>query len=161
MTLEIRTGTARDAALVRDLVGALAIYEKLAHEVTADADDFRRAIAEGHARVLIAEWGGEPCGFALYFFNFSTFLGRRGVYLEDLFVKEAFRGKGIGKAFLSRLAQIAVENDCGRLEWSVLDWNRPAIDFYLSLGAKPMEEWTVYRVAGESLARLAAEGEAR
>ena len=107
---------------------------------------------------LVAEWNGEPCGFALYFFNFSTFVGKHGVYLEDLFVLESHRGKGIGKALLTRLARIAKENDCGRLEWSVLDWNAPSIAFYKSLGAVPMDEWTVYRLAGDALRELATSG---
>jgi diamine N-acetyltransferase len=157
MTLSIREGRPDDAVLVLDLVRALATYERLAHEVQASPDHFRKALTEGHARVLIAEWNGEPCGFALYFFNFSTFLGKRGVYLEDLFVKETHRDKGIGKGLLARLARIAKENDCGRLEWWVLDWNAPSIAFYKSLGAIAMDEWTVYRVTGEALDDLARE----
>jgi len=155
MSLSIRQGIESDAALVRGLVHDLAAYEKLAHEVTADTDDFRKAIAAGHANVLIAEWDGEPCGFALYFFNFSTFVGRRGIYLEDLFVRETHRGKGVGKALLAHLARLAVETKCGRLEWAVLDWNAPSIAFYKSLGAEAMDEWTVYRLAGVPLAALA------
>jgi GNAT superfamily N-acetyltransferase len=157
MSLVIREATPDDAALILDLVRALAVYEKLEHEVTACTDDFGKALEAGDARALIAEWAGEACGFALYFFNFSTFLGRRGIYLEDLFVKESHRGKGIGKALLARLARLAVEKECGRLEWSVLDWNAPSIAFYKSLGAKAMDEWTVYRLTGEALAALAAE----
>jgi GNAT superfamily N-acetyltransferase len=157
MSLALRDGKPEDASLILDLVKALARYEKLAHEVTATPGNFRKALSEGHARVLIAEWDGQPCGLALYFFNFSTFLGKRGVYLEDLFVKETHRGKGIGKALLARLARVAVENDCGRLEWWVLDWNEPSIAFYKSLGAKAMDEWTVYRITGASLSALARE----
>lgn len=157
MSLVIREGRPQDAPLILELVKGLAAYEKLAHEVRADAENFETALRAGHARVLIAEWRGEPCGLALYFFNFSTFLGKRGVYLEDLFVKETHRGKGIGKGLLAALARVAVDNDCGRLEWWVLDWNAPAIAFYKSLGAKAMDEWTVYRVTGESLAALARE----
>jgi GNAT superfamily N-acetyltransferase len=157
MSLKIRKGIAADAHLVRDLVFDLAVFEKLAHEVVAEAEDFRKAIAAGHVHVLIAEWAGEPCAFALYFFNFSTFLGKRGVYLEDLFVRETHRGKGIGKALLSHLARLAVEEGCARLDWSVLDWNAPAIAFYRSLGAVAMDEWTVYRLTGAPLAALAGE----
>lgn len=155
MTLRIRNGTPDDAELVLSLVRALAEYEKLEREVTATADDFRKAMEAGHNRVLIAEEDGEACGFALYFFNFSTFLGRRGVYLEDLFVRPSRRGGGIGKALLARLARIAVENDCGRLEWWVLDWNAPSIAFYESLGARAMNEWTVYRLTDAPLRALA------
>lgn len=157
MSLLIREGVETDAELVRDLVYELAVYEKLAHEATASAEDFRKSIAARHAHVLVAEWEGEACGFALYFFNFSTFLGRRGLYLEDLFVRESHRGKGIGKALLARLARLAVDNDCGRLDWWVLDWNAPSIAFYKSLGAEAMDEWTVYRLAGAPLAALAAD----
>ncbi|MBI1365354.1 MAG: GNAT family N-acetyltransferase [Alphaproteobacteria bacterium] len=155
MSLAIRNATPSDAGLICELVQALAAYEKLAHEATAGSQDFEKALSEGHARAIIAEWEGEPCGFALYFFNFSTFLGRRGVYLEDLFVKESHRGKGVGKALLSKLARIAVENDCARLDWAVLDWNAPSIAFYKSLGAKPMDAWITYRLTGAPLAALA------
>lgn len=157
MTLKIRAAAKEDAGLVLDFIHKLAAYEKLADELVATPDDVDKALfcSAPKAFALIAEWRGEPCGFALYFFNFSTFLGRHGVYLEDLFVLESHRGKGIGKALLVRLAQIAQENKCGRLEWSVLDWNTPAIEFYRSLGAMPMDEWTVYRVTGEALSRLA------
>lgn len=157
MSLVIRDGGAKDAVLVFSLVMALADYEKLAHEVVATERDFAKALENGHAYVLIAEWAGEPCGLALYFHNFSTFLGRRGIYLEDLFVKESHRGKGVGKALLARLAEIAVEKKCGRLEWAVLDWNAPSIAFYDSLEARPMKEWIVYRLAGAPLEKLAAE----
>jgi GNAT superfamily N-acetyltransferase len=158
MTLAIRDGEPCDAELISELVRDLAAYEKLTRETTSTPEDFRVALANGHCRVLIAEWEGEACGFALYFFNFSTFLGKRGVYLEDLFVRSKHRGKGVGKALLARLARIAKENDCGRLEWWVLDWNAPSIAFYRSLGAVPMDEWTVYRLAGEALDRLAQAG---
>lgn len=156
MSLTIREGTPADAQLVRDLVFDLAVYEKLAHEVTAQAEDFRKAIAAGHAHVLIAEWEGMACGFALYFFNFSTFLGKRGIYLEDLFVRESHRGRGIGKALLARLARLVIDNHCGRLDWAVLDWNAPSIAFYRSLGAETLDDWTVYRLTGAPLARLAS-----
>ncbi len=145
--------------MILSLIADLAEYEKLSHEVTASAADIERALFcdSPKAFCLIAQWNGEPCGFALYFFNFSTFLGKHGVYLEDLFVKPAFRGKGVGKALLAELARVAQRNDCGRLEWSVLDWNEPAIKFYKSLGAAPMDEWTVFRVTGDALDDLAGE----
>ncbi|MCB2096426.1 MAG: N-acetyltransferase family protein [Parvularculaceae bacterium] len=160
MTLNIRKAEREDAALILRFIGELAVYEKLADDVVASVDDIERALFCENPKVfaLIAEWEGAPCGFALYFFNFSTFLGRHGVYLEDLFVRETHRGKGIGKALLARLAAIAVENDCGRLEWSVLDWNAPSIAFYKSLGALPMDEWTVYRLTGPALVDLAGRG---
>ncbi len=156
MTLNIRKAEPGDAALILQFIRELAVYEKLADEVVAREADLVRTLFGREPKVfaLIAEWNGAACGFALYFFNFSTFLGRHGVYLEDLFVRESHRGKGIGKALLARLAGVALENDCGRLEWSVLDWNAPAIDFYKSLGAAPMDEWTVYRLTGEALAAL-------
>ena len=158
MSFKIRKGTAQDAPLVLSLVSELAVYEKLENDVVASADDFRKAIENDHVRILIVDAEDGPCGFALYFFNFSTFLGKRGVYLEDLFVKETHRGAGIGKAFLAELARVAVENNCGRMEWSVLDWNAPSIAFYKSLGAKPMDEWTVFRLTGAALSELAAHG---
>ncbi|HXI87797.1 MAG TPA: GNAT family N-acetyltransferase [Parvularculaceae bacterium] len=155
MSLSIRQATSDDAALVSALVSALAAYEELSHEATATPDDFEKALREDHCRALIAEWDGAPCGLALYFFNISTFLGKRGVYLEDLFVMESHRGKGIGKALLAHLAHIAAENNCTRLEWAVLDWNAPSIAFYESLGAKPMTDWTTYRLTGAPLEALA------
>jgi diamine N-acetyltransferase len=155
MTLRIRRASPADASLIADLVRALARYERLEHEARATPEDFARALADKGVGALIAEWDGAPCGFALYFFNFSTFLGRPGLYLEDLFVKEPLRGKGVGKALLAELARVALENACGRMEWAVLDWNAPSIAFYRSLGAVPMEEWTVYRLSGDALGRLA------
>lgn len=157
MTLSIRCAVKGDAQLILRFIRELAVYEKLADAVVASGDDIDRALfgENPKAFALIAEWNGEPCGFALYFFNFSTFVGKHGVYLEDLFVLESHRGKGIGKALLAQLARIAKENDCGRLEWSVLDWNAPSIAFYISLGAVPMDEWTVYRLAGDALRDLA------
>ena len=157
MTLSIRTAKIGDGALILRFIRDLAAYEKLADAAVASIADIDRALfcASPKAFALIAEWNGAPCGFALYFFNFSTFLGKHGVYLEDLFVPEIHRGKGIGKALLVRLAQIAKDNDCGRLEWSVLDWNAPSIAFYKSLGAISMDEWTIYRLAGDALADLA------
>lgn len=157
--LVIRPATEGDAPLILALIRELAGYEKLAHEVTADEATLRRNLfGEGHrgAEAVIAEHGGEPAGFALFFHNFSTFLGRPGLYLEDLFVRPAFRGGGVGKALLAHLARVAKERGCGRLEWWVLDWNEPAIGFYRSIGAEAMDEWTVYRVTGEALDELAA-----
>jgi GNAT superfamily N-acetyltransferase len=157
MSLQIRSANAADAGIVHGFVVELAEYEKLAANVKATPAHFARTLADskGGPFALIAEVDGEPIGFALWFFNFSTFEGRRGVYLEDLYVREADRGKGAGKAMLSALARIAVENDCARLEWSVLDWNAPSIAFYESLGAAPMSEWTVYRLTDGPLAALA------
>jgi GNAT superfamily N-acetyltransferase len=160
MTLTIRPAIPGDAPLVLGFIRDLAVYEKLADAAVARAEDIDRALFCDNAKAfsLIAEWDGEPCGFALYFFNFSTFVGKHGVYLEDLFVRESHRGLGIGKSMLIRLAEIAKENDCGRLEWSVLDWNTPAIDFYKSLGAVPMDEWTIFRLAGAALDKVAGRG---
>ncbi|MFH2000818.1 MAG: GNAT family N-acetyltransferase, partial [Planctomycetota bacterium] len=135
----------------------LAEYEKLSHEVAATEDALRRTLfgSRSFAEVVIGEYHGEAVGFALFFHNYSTFLAQPGIYLEDLYVRPEMRGKGFGKTLLSFLAGLACDRGCGRLEWSVLDWNKPAIDFYLALGAKPMDEWTVHRVAGDELARLA------
>jgi len=156
----IRFATAEDAGLVLEFIEGLADYEKLAHEVTADEERLRRTLFGDRpaAEVLIAECDGAPAGFALFFHNYSTFLARPGLYLEDLYVRPALRGKGIGGRLLARLAAIAVERGCGRFEWSVLDWNEPAIRFYRNLGAEPMDGWTVFRITGSALARLAEEG---
>jgi GNAT superfamily N-acetyltransferase len=164
MTLSIRPATAADLPLIAQFIRDLAAYEKLAHEVRFDEAVLGERLfgANGgrgpFAEVLIGEIDGSPQGFALFFHNFSTFEGRPGVYLEDLFVRPEARGSGLGKALLAALAQIAVERDCARLEWSVLDWNDPAIQFYTALGAKPMDEWTVMRVDGTALNALAAGG---
>lgn len=160
--VQIVPASERDVPLIFSFICKLAEYEKLSHEVVATEDGLRDGLfgARPVAEVLLAYWADQPAGFALYFPNFSTFLGQPGIYLEDLFVEPAFRGKGIGKALLTRLAQIAQERNCGRLEWAVLDWNRPAIDFYRSLGAVAKDEWTVFRLAGESLNRLAEAGSA-
>ena len=157
MTVTIRNAEKTDAALVLQFIRDLAVYEKLADAAVATVGDIERALFADNPKVfaLIGEWKGEPCGLALYLFNFSTFLGKHGVYLEDLFVRESHRGFGVGKALLARLARIAKENECGRLEWSVLDWNAPSIAFYKSLGAVPMDEWTVYRMTGKALDDLA------
>jgi len=157
MNLTIRTAVPDDLDVIIGFIRSLAEYEKLAHEVRLQRD-----LLAGHlfgpapkAEVLIAELDGKPIGFALFFHNFSTFEGRPGIYLEDLYVDPAARGAGAGNALLRHLAQLAIERDCARLEWWVLDWNEPAIGFYRSLGAKPMDEWTVNRVEGEALAALA------
>lgn len=155
--LNIRSATSADTALILEFIRELADYEKLAHAVVATEVQLRENLfgTAPQAEVVIAEWNGEPAGFALFFHNFSTFIGKRGLYLEDLFVRPALRGKGIGKALLQHLARIAIERDCGRFEWAVLDWNAPARDFYISLGAKPVPEWDIFRVTGEALEQLA------
>jgi GNAT superfamily N-acetyltransferase len=158
--LTIRAATPADRDLVFAFIRDLAEYEKLLDDVVdvvATPDDVARALFAPHPRVFcdLAEWNGEPAGFALWFYNYSTFRGRHGIYLEDLFVKPAFRGKGIGKALLAHLAKRAVAEGCARVEWWVLDWNEPSIKFYESLGAIPMEEWTVFRLTGDALKRLA------
>jgi len=160
MSIAIRPATIADVPIIRQFIIELAEYEKLGDEAVATEDDLRAALfgERQDAEVLMAEVDGTPGGFALYFHNFSTFLGRRGLYLEDLYVRPALRGRGVGRALLARLAALALERGCGRFEWSVLDWNEPAIGFYRSLGAVPQSDWTVYRVTGHALARLAAEG---
>ena len=154
----IRPATASDTDLVIALIRELADYENAADQVDLDRDRFRRQVFdEGSAEALLAfdDATGEPVGLALYFFNFSTWTGGRGLYLEDLFVRPAHRGRGHGTAFFRELANIALANDCRRMEWSVLDWNEPAKGFYRSLGATAVDEWTVHRLAGEPLRRLA------
>lgn len=153
----IRAARPGDEALLLELIRELAVYERLEQEVVADESLLAKALfgPEPSAHALIAEYGGEPVGFALYFFNFSTFLGRPGLYLEDLFVREPLRGHGIGKALLLHLADLAHQRGCGRMEWSVLDWNQPAIEFYRSLGSVPMEEWRVFRLDRRALENLA------
>ena len=154
--LTIRYAQKSDIPQILFFIKELAIYEKMLDDVVATEGLLREWIFEKkRAEVILAEENGEPVGFALFFHNFSTFLGRAGIYLEDLFVKPKYRGKGIGKALLRRLAQIAVERNCGRLEWACLDWNRPSIDFYLSLDAMPMDQWTIYRLTGDTLHRMA------
>lgn len=151
--LVLRFAEETDVELILDFIRGLAEYEKLADAVVADAATLRDSLfgARRVAEVVIAEHRGEPAGFALFFHNFSTFLGRPGLYLEDLFVRPELRGHGIGRELLACLARLAVERGCGRLEWSVLDWNEPAIGFYRRLGAVAMDEWTVYRLAGPAL----------
>lgn len=154
--LTFRYAEEKDAGLILRFIRELADYEKMLHEVVATEELLREWIFEKKkAEVLFALADGEEIGFALFFHNFSTFLGRAGIYLEDLYVKPECRGRGYGKAILKKLAQIAQERGCGRLEWWCLDWNKSSIDFYLSLGAEPMEDWTVYRIAGHTLRELA------
>jgi GNAT superfamily N-acetyltransferase len=155
--INIRAARADDIDAIRGFILALADYEKLAHEVKADRATLARYLfgERPMAEVLIAEHAGAPVGFALFFHNFSTFEGRPGLYLEDLFVLPQARGLGAGKALLAHLARLAIERDCARLEWSVLDWNEPSIAFYRALGARPMDEWTVQRVDGDVLTALA------
>lgn len=156
----IRHATPDDTPAIAELIRALAEYERLSHDVVFDEADLRRHLfgARPYAEVLLAEHEGEVVGFAFFFHNFSTFLGRPGIYLEDLFVQPQHRARGFGRALLARLAAIAVERGCGRLEWSVLDWNAPSIAFYRALGALPMDEWTTFRLAGEALDALSREG---
>ncbi len=155
--LTIRPGTDRDVPLILRFIKLLSVYEQLAHEVVATEEVLREELfgARPSAEVLLAFLGDEPVGFALFFHNFSTFKGRKGLYLEDLYVLEEHRGKGIGRTLLVRLAQIAVERGCARFEWSVLDWNEPAIRFYESLGAVALNDWTVFRLTGDALQKLA------
>ena len=155
--LEIRTTTEADVPVILSLIRELAEYEREPNAVVATEAGLRDVLfgSKPAAEVLLALENGEPIGFAVYFFNFSTWLGRPGLYLEDLFVRPAVRGKGYGRALLERLAQIAQERGCGRMEWAVLDWNDPAIQFYRKLGAKPMDEWTVFRLTGDGIANLA------
>lgn len=157
MTLHVRKAQRGDAGLILEFIRELAAFEKLAHEVVATRSDIEAALSGPQPRVFadIAEWEGKPAGFALWFYNFSTFRGRHGIYLEDLFVRPEFRSKGVGKALLQTLARRCVTEGLPRLEWWVLDWNEPALRFYRSIGALPMDEWTVQRVTGEALERLA------
>ncbi len=160
MTISIRPATPSDLPLIAELIRALADYEKLAHEVRFDEAELAQHLfgARPMAEVVIGELNGVAQGFALFFHNFSTFEGRPGIYLEDLFVRPEARGAGLGTALLAHLAALTVERGCARLEWSVLDWNAPAIGLYQSLGARFMDEWTVMRVDGEALVRMASAG---
>jgi len=155
--LRIKAASERDVPLILSFIHKIAAYEKLSHEVTASEETLRESLfgPRPAAEVLLAYWDDTAAGYAVFFHNFSTFLGRPGVYLEDIFVEPVLRGNGIGKALLAAVAKEAQRRDCGRLEWAVLDWNKPAIDFYLSLGARPMEEWTIFRMTGEGIDRLA------
>ena len=151
----IRPAVKTDIGTIYKFIRELAAYEKLLHEVTVTPEVLHENIfIKKFAGVIIGEYKAVPVAFALYFHNFSTFLGKPGIFLEDLYVAEEYRGRGYGKKMLSFLAETAVSLECGRLEWSVLDWNQPAIDFYLSLGARPMDEWTVFRLTGDSLLSL-------
>jgi GNAT superfamily N-acetyltransferase len=152
-SITIRNATPNDVTQIRQFILELAIYEKAEHEVETTEEDLHRTLfAEGStAHCVMCENSGQAIGFAVYFFNYSTWQGKNGLYLEDLYVSPASRGLGAGKALLQHLANIAVNNQCGRFEWSVLDWNKPAIDFYESLGAKPKSEWLGYRMDGQTL----------
>ena len=159
MTLRIRAGEKTDVHLIAELIRGLARFERLEDQVTLTEEKLDHSLfgARAYAETLIADDDGEPLGFALFFHNFSTFLGRPGLYLEDLFVLPEGRGKGVGRKLLERLAQIAVERDCGRVEWAVLAWNEDAIRFYERLGATPNRDWTIYRLTGEPLRALAGQ----
>jgi GNAT superfamily N-acetyltransferase len=155
--LRITPATAADTPVIWSLIRELAEFERLLDEVTANEEQLHATLFGEHrsAEVLIARVADEVAGFALFFHNYSTFLAKPGLYLEDLYVRPKFRGQGTGEALLKHLAKVAVERGCGRFEWSVLDWNQRAIDFYKALGAKPMNDWTIFRVTGEALAKLA------
>jgi len=155
--LGISSAESSDVPLILALINELADYEKLRHESVATEASIHRALfgPKPHAEAVIARWGGEPAGFALFFHNFSTFLGKPGLYLEDLFVRPAYRGRAIGRSLLSHLAALAVERDCGRLQWQVLDWNKPSRDFYERLGAQSDAAWVNYKMTGDALRRLA------
>lgn len=156
--INIRAAEKADAGLIFDFITELAVYEKARHEVVTSIAEIETTLfgADARAKALVCYLGGEPAGYAVYFYNYSTWLGKNGIYLEDVYVSPAARGKGCGKALLKHIAQIAVSENCGRFEWSVLDWNTPAIEFYEALGARPQSEWTIYRMTGEALARLAS-----
>lgn len=155
--LNLRFATVEDVGTILTFIKELAEYEKLSHQVVGDEEQLRKTLFGDRpaAEVIIAEFGGAPAGFALFFHSYSTFLARPGLYLEDLYVSPKLRGHGIGKKLLGRLAEIAIERGCGRVEWSVLDWNEPAIRFYEDLGAEPIKGWTVFRVTGDTLEKLA------
>jgi GNAT superfamily N-acetyltransferase len=157
--LTIRPATEQDIPLIFGFIKDLAAYEKLSHEVTATEEGLRQALfgPKPGAEVMIGWAGEEAAGFALFFHNFSTFLGKPGLYLEDLFVRPEWRGRGFGSRLLARLARIAVERECGRMEWSVLDWNEPAMRVYEKIGARRLDDWTINRLTGEALRRLATE----
>jgi GNAT superfamily N-acetyltransferase len=159
MEFHVEPATERDVPLILGLIKGLAEYERLAHEVVATEETLRESLfgARRTAEVLLGHAGDEPAGFAVYFHNYSTFLGRAGIYLEDLFVVPKWRRRGLGTQLLRYIARVAVERNCGRLEWAVLDWNEPAIAFYKKLRARAMDEWTVYRVTGDALQKLAAQ----
>lgn len=160
--LSIRRATARDIPLILEFIRELADYERLSDQAVATPEDLNRDGFSDHPKfhVEIAEWHGEPAGFALWFYNYSTFQGKPGIYLEDLYVRPVFRKRGIGKALLVHLTKLAVDQGCGRFQWQVLDWNTPSIEFYESLGAKVMKEWLTMRMSGEQLRRLGGTGSA-
>ncbi len=151
--MNIRTATSADAEVIFALIIELAIYEKAEHEVITTVEEICETLfgVDSKTSALIAEIDGKPVGYAVYFYNYSTWLGENGLYLEDLYIKPEYQKKGIGKALLQKVANVAVNENCGRLEWAVLDWNTPAIEFYKSLGAKAQDEWTNYRLSGEAL----------
>jgi len=155
--VSLRFASKEDVPMILALIRGIAEYEKLSHEVIATEELLAENLfgKRRTAEVILAYYNNEAAGFALFFHNFSTFIGKPGIYLEDLFVKPELRGKGIGKILLTYLAKLAIERDCGRIEWSVLDWNESAIQFYKKLGARGMEEWTVFRVAGDSIKNMA------
>jgi GNAT superfamily N-acetyltransferase len=159
--IHLRQAQVADVPQILSFIGELAEYEKLSHEVVADETMLAAQLFGEHsaAEVVIAEVDGQPAGFALFFHNFSTFLGQRGLYLEDLFVRPQYRGLGLGRRLMVHLARLATDRGCGRFEWSVLDWNEPAIRFYRSLGAVGLEEWTVQRLSGSGLLALAAQSD--
>jgi len=158
-TVEIRPARSADVPLILAFIRELAEYERLAHTVVATEDSLRQSLfgPKSAAEVLLAEIDGEPAGFALFFANYSTFTGRAGIYLEDLYVRPQARGRGAGKALLVHLARLAVERGCARMEWSVLDWNEPAVQFYKRIGAQPLDEWTMYRLTGDAIMKLAGD----
>lgn len=163
MSLQIREAVEADVPVIAWFIRQLAEYERLLHVVVLTEETLRESLFGSHpsAEVLLAYYNDKPVGFAVFFHNFSTFLGQRGLYLEDLFVIPEMRGKGFGRALLVRLAKIARDRNCGRFEWAVLDWNKPSIEFYKKLGAVPMDEWTIFRVTGYALKRLAGEEDAQ
>lgn len=157
--LSIRQAAVTDAAIILHFIHELAIYEKAAHEVLATQDTIKKTIFcdNSHVNALICEQNGEPVGIAIYFYNYSTWLAKSGLYLEDLYVSPEHRGKGAGKLLLKKMAQIALQNDCGRFEWSCLDWNKPSRDFYQAIGAQSQDEWVGYRMSGQTLIDFAKE----
>ena len=161
MTLEIRAATEKDVPLILSFIRKLAEYGDISDEVSASEDDIRAALFGPHpvAAAVLAYVGDEPAGFAVYHYTFSSFLGRAGIFIEDLYVENAHRSRGVGKALLAHLAKLAQQRSCGRLEWAVLNWNERAMEFYQDLGAEPMDEWTTFRLGGEALERLASQTE--
>jgi GNAT superfamily N-acetyltransferase len=154
--LKIRPAVREDVPLILAFINELAEYEKLSDQVTATEEILTDwMFIKQKAEALIGELDGRPVGYALFFYNFSTFLGRAGLYIEDIFIRPAYRKKGYGKAFFKHIAGLCQERGCGRLEWACLDWNKPSIDFYLSLGAQPMDDWTIYRLSGEEIKKIA------